>query len=304
MKVNPKIGGLLTALFTSSGSAIELSSIEKATLYFVTPDYRLVAAEMEKDETLEKFVARLSETALPVGNFRVFAVVDLTDDGGSLITPVVNAFDVSVRIGFTISDFVFPTSELSSAVREAFDADKLPVTNVDGALLVWDAASGSYIQSGTKLAFVLPDDILSPSDLESVVLGLLHTDAAVTEATAAATEAAERANEAADAASGIVDDVDGHIDERVSVLAHAEDTLAEGQKALAKRIDGIVSGETLVESLNVRKLDVWGENNLIIVATNAPDRKPDRAGQFWIDKANNAVYKSTGNNGIDDWKTV
>ena len=32
MKVNPKIGGLLTALFTSSGSAIELSSIEKATL--------------------------------------------------------------------------------------------------------------------------------------------------------------------------------------------------------------------------------------------------------------------------------
>ena len=104
MKVNPKIGGLLTALFTSSGSAIELSSIEKATLYFVTPDYRLVAAEMEKDETLEKFVARLSETALPVGNFRVFAVVDLADDGGSLITPVVNAFDVSVRIGFTISD--------------------------------------------------------------------------------------------------------------------------------------------------------------------------------------------------------
>ena len=292
MKVNPKIGGLLTALFTSSGSAIELSSIEKATLYFVTPDYRLVAAEMEKDETLEKFVARLSETALPVGNFRVFAVVDLTDDGGSLITPVVNAFDVSVRIGFTISDFVFPTSELSSAVREAFDADKLPVTNVDGALLVWDAASGSYIQSGTKLAFVLPDDILSPSDLESVVLGLLHTDAA------------ERANEAADAASGIVDDVDGHIDERISVLAHAEDTLAEGQKTLAERIDGIVSGETLVESLNVRKLGVWGENNLIIVATNAPDRKPDRAGQFWIDKANNAVYKSTGNNGIDDWKTV
>ncbi len=304
MKVNPKIGGLLTALFTSSGSAIELSSIEKATLYFVTPDYRLVAAEMEKDETLEKFVARLSETALPVGNFRVFAVVDLTDDGGSLITPVVNAFDVSVRIGFTISDFVFPTSELSSTVREAFDADKLPVTNVDGALLVWDAASGSYIQSGTNLAFVLPDDILSPSDLESVVLGLLHTDAAVTEATAAATEAAERANDAADAASGIVDDVDGHIDERVSVLAHAEDTLAEGQKALAKRIDGIVSGETLVESINVRKLGVWGENNLIIVATNAPDRKTDRAGQFWIDKANNAVYKSTGNNGIDDWKTV
>ena len=304
MKVNPKIGGLLTAVFTSSGSPIGLSSIAKATLYFVTPDYRLVAAEMEKDETLEKFVARLSETALPVGNFRVFAVVDKTGNAGSLITPVVNAFDVSVRIGFTISDFVFPASAITSTVRAAFDADKLPVTNVDGALLVWNAASGSYIQSGTKLEFVLPGDILSPSDLESVVLGLLHTDAAISGATEAATEAAERANEAADAASGIVDDIDGHIDGYVSVLAHADDTLAEGQKTLAKRVDDIASGKELVENLNVRKLGVWGDNNLIIVATNAPDRKPDRAGQFWIDKANNAVYKSTGNNGIDDWKTV
>lgn len=42
----------------------------------------------------------------------------------------------------------------------------------------------------------------------------------------------------------------------------------------------------------------------LLVATSAPDRKTDRDGQFWIDKANNSVYKSTGNNGVDDWKTV
>lgn len=304
MKVSSKIGGLLTAVFSSSGSPLALSAIAKATLYFVTPDFQLIASEMTKDATLGKFVARLSQIALPVGNYRIFAVVDKANNGGSLITPAVDAFDVSIRIGFTIVDFAFPTSSITSTVRGYFDAARLPKTNVDGVVLAWDSTSGQYKQTAAKLEFVLPDDIVSPNDIESVFLGLLHTDAAVTEATTAANEAAERATEAADAASEIVDDVDGHIDERVAVLAHADDTLSEGQKTLAERIDGIVSGETLVESLNVRKLGVWGENNLIIVATNAPDRKPDRAGQFWIDKANNAVYKSTGNTAVSDWGTV
>ena len=305
MKVNSKIGGLLTAVFSSSGSPIALSAIAKATLYFVTPDYQLIAAEMTKDTTLGKFVARLSQIALPIGSYRVFAVVDKTDNGGSLITPAaVDAFDASIRIGFTIVDFAFPASAITSTVRDYFDADKLPKTNVDGVLLAWDSASGQYRQTAAKLEFVLPDDIVSPNDIESVFLGMLHTDAAVTEATDAANAAAESANEAAEAASGIVDDIDGHIDERVSVLAHADDTLKAGQQALAERLDGIVSGKALVESLNVRNLGVWGENNLVVTGSGAPTAKPDRAGQFYIDTTNNAVYKSVGNSAVSDWKTV
>ena len=304
MKVNPKIGGLLTAVFTSDGSPIETSAIEKATLYFVTPDYRMIAVEMTLDEVLDTFIVRLSRTSLPAGILHVFAVVDLEDDGGSLITPAVSGFDVSNHIGFTISAFVFPTSEITSTVRGYFDADKLPITNVDGELLAWDSTSEQYVESGTDLEFVLPDGIVTPNDLESVFLGLLHTDAAVSEATEAANEAAESANEAAAAASGIVDDIDGHIDGYVAVLAHSEDTLREGQKALAERVDNIASGKELVENLNVRNLGVWGDNNLVIVATTAPDRKPDRAGQIWVDTANNAVYKSVANGAVSDWKTV
>ena len=291
MKVSTKIGGLLTAVFSSSGSAIALSAIAKATLYFVTPDYQLIAVEMTKDETLEKFIVRLSQTALPVGNYRVFAVVDKTNNGGSLITPAVDAFDASIRIGFTIVDFTFPTSSITSTVRAYFNADRLPKTDVNGVLFAWDSTSGHYIQTATKLEFVLPENIVSPNDIESVFLGLLHT-------------AAESANEAAEAASGIVDDIDGHIDERVSVLAHADDTLKAGQQEIAKRLDGIVSGKVLVESLNVRKLGVWGNNNLVLTGSGAPTAKPDRAGQFYIDTANDALYKSVGNAAVSDWRTV
>ncbi|MBR0281248.1 MAG: hypothetical protein IJQ81_06615 [Oscillibacter sp.] len=260
---------------------------------------------MTKDTTLGKFVARLSQIVLPIGSYRAFAVVDKTDNGGSLITPAaVDAFDASIRIGFTIVDFTFPTSSITSTVRAYFNADRLPKTDVNGALFAWDSASGHYIQTATKLEFVLPENIVSPNDIESVFLGLLHTDAAVTEATEAANAAAESANEAAEAASGIVDDIDGHIDERVSVLAHADDTLKAGQQALAERLDGIVSGKALVESLNVRDLGVWGNNNLVLTGSGAPTAKPDRAGQFYIDTANDALYKSVGNAAVSDWRTV
>lgn len=304
MKVNPKIGGLLTAVFSSSGSAIALSSIAKATLYFVTPDYQLLAVAMTKDDVLGKFIVRLSETALPVGNYRVFVVVDKTGNGGSLITPAVDAFDVSVRIGFTIADFNFPTSAITSAVRGYFNGGRLPKTDVNGMLYAWNSASGQYNQTGTRLEFVLPGNIVSPNDIESVFLGLLHTDSAVTEATAAANAAAENATEAASAAAGIVDDVDGHIDERVAVLAHADATLEAGQKEIAKLLADIVSGKVLVESLNVRKLGVYGDNNLVVVGSGAPSTKPDRPGQFYIDKTNKAVYKSTGNAEVSDWSLV
>lgn len=88
------------------------------------------------------------------------------------------------------------------------------------------------------------------------------------------------------------------------VLAHADATIEKKLDTLAKLVIGIISGTVLVEKLNVRKLGVWGENNLVIVSNHAPDRKPDRAGQFWIDEVNGAVYKSTGNTAVSDWKTI
>ena len=121
-----------------------------------------------------------------------------------------------------------------------------------------------------------------------------------TEATTAATTAATNATNAATSATNAV----ANMDTVFGVLAHADVTLEEKIATLAELVVGIITGKVLVESLNVRNLGVWGNNNVVIVSDHAPDKKPDRAGQFWIDIVNNAVWKSTGNGAVSDWKSL
>ena len=90
----------------------------------------------------------------------------------------------------------------------------------------------------------------------------------------------------------------------LAVLSHSDATIDKKVDTLANLVIGVISGKVLVEKLNVRNLGVWGSNNLVVVGSGAPSSKPDRAGQFYIDTANNAVYKSTGNSAVSDWKTI
>ena len=122
----------------------------------------------------------------------------------------------------------------------------------------------------------------------------------VTEATTAATGAATNATNAANSANTAV----ANMDTVFGVLAHADATVEKKLETLAELVVGIITGKVIVESLNVRNLGVWGDNNLVVVSNHAPDIKPDRAGQFWIDTVNNAVWKSTGNAAVSDWKTL
>lgn len=122
----------------------------------------------------------------------------------------------------------------------------------------------------------------------------------VTEATTAATGAATNATNAANSANTAV----ANMDTVFGVLAHADATVEKKLETLAELVVGIITGNVIVESLNVRNLGVWGDNNLVVVSNHAPDVKPDRAGQFWIDTVNNAVWKSTGNAAVSDWKTL
>ncbi len=298
MKVNTHIGGLITAVFKSSGEAIELSAIDKAVLYFVTPDFRIVGVEMDPNEDLDKHVAKLSTAGINIrGKYHAFAVVDLEGDNGSLITPAVEVFDLYEDGKFGVIDLEFNTATITSTVRGYFSASKTPKTDAGGKLFAWNSTTNQYDETSTVLTFVPKTNVVTARDPETLVLGILTAYDTAIAAAASATAAAA-------AASQVVEDLDSVLDVPLSTLAHAAATLDEAQKTLAKRIDGIVSGETLVESLNVRKLGVWGDNNLIIVGSDAPSEKPDRAGQFYIDKTNNAVYKSVGNTAVSDWKTV
>ena len=88
----------------------------------------------------------------------------------------------------------------------------------------------------------------------------------------------------------------------LDVLAHSDCTLEEKVAALARLIADICEGRVTLPSLNVKRLGVWGENNLIAAGSGAPLTPPDRSGQIYIDTTNNAQYNSTGNNSVSDWK--
>lgn len=123
--------------------------------------------------------------------------------------------------------------------------------------------------------------------------------AAQTAATAANNAASAATSAAAAATAAVV-----NMDTVLGVLAHADATVEKKLETLAELVIGIISGTVLVEKLNVRNLGVWGDNNLVVVGSGAPTAKPDRAGQIYIDKTNNATYKSTGNSAVSDWKTI
>ena len=93
-------------------------------------------------------------------------------------------------------------------------------------------------------------------------------------------------------------------DEITEVLAHSDCTLEERVTHLEGLLVGVLSGKVLIPELQVKKLGVWGDNNLVVTGEGAPAKAPDRAGQFYVDTKNNAVYHSVGNGAVSDWKNA
>ena len=93
-------------------------------------------------------------------------------------------------------------------------------------------------------------------------------------------------------------------DEISEVLAHSDCTLEARVTHLERLLMEMLSGKVLIPGLQVKKLGVWGDNNLVVTGEGAPTKAPDRAGQFYVDTKNNAVYHSAGNGAVSDWKNA
>lgn len=93
-------------------------------------------------------------------------------------------------------------------------------------------------------------------------------------------------------------------EDKLSLLAHSDCTLEERIAHLEGLLVGVLSGKVLIPELQVKKLGVWGDNNLVVTGEGAPTKAPDRAGQFYIDTAADAVYHSVGNGAVSDWKNA
>lgn len=89
-----------------------------------------------------------------------------------------------------------------------------------------------------------------------------------------------------------------------AVLAASDCSLEARVTTLEQTLAAVLSGAAVIPKLQVRELGVWGSNNLILTGSGAPTKAPDRAGQFYIDTASGAVYKSTGNAAVADWKNL
>ena len=91
-------------------------------------------------------------------------------------------------------------------------------------------------------------------------------------------------------------------DDVINTLAHSDCTLDERVETLEKALISVLSGAVVIPKLQVKELNVWGDNNLAPVGNGAPTKAPDRAGQFYIDKTARTLYFSTGNAAVSDWK--
>lgn len=125
-----------------------------------------------------------------------------------------------------------------------------------------------------------------------------NATAAANVATEKAKNATTAANEGAAAAQGVVESYD----DVINTLAHSDCTLDERVEALEKALIAVLSGAVVIPKLQVKELNVWGDNNLAPVGDGAPTKAPDRAGQFYIDKTARTLYFSTGNEAVSDWK--
>ena len=121
-------------------------------------------------------------------------------------------------------------------------------------------------------------------------------------ATAAANTAAGKANTAANNAAESAQRVVDTYDDVINTLAHSDCTLDERVEALEKALIAVLSGAVVIPKLQIKELNVWGNNSLALVGDSAPTKAPDRAGQFYIDKTARALYFSTGNAAVSDWK--
>lgn len=163
--------------------------------------------------------------------------------------------------------------------------------------LVYDDNLNAYVDTGIEVGYA---NLLSRYDgkFAEIVVPCTEATNAAAAATVAANNAAAAANNAAESAQRVVDTYD----DVINTLAHSDCTLDERVEALEKALIAVLSGAVVIPKLQIKELNVWGNNSLAPVGDGAPTKAPDRAGQFYIDKTARALYFSTGNAAVSDWK--
>ncbi len=202
-----------------------------------------------------------------------------------------NAYvDTGIEVGYAnlLSRYDGKFAEIVVPCTEATNAAALFAATVAAAA---DSAAGSASTATTAAN-------AAAGKANAATTAANNAATAANTATGKANEAATAANNAAESAQRVVDTYD----DVINTLAHSDCTLDERVEALEKALIAVLSGAVVIPKLQIKELNVWGNNSLALVGDGAPTKAPDRAGQFYIDKTARALYFSTGNAAVSDWK--
>lgn len=336
--------GLKVSLVQPSGAAVDLRKVRYIGAVLRLPGGQtMTVSDINFDELTNNVFVRLLPTRelTTEGNYAIVFNVKLSDNTmySTQLVEIINvnadnpAGYIETTIAMSLTVVNFPSNVDVTGCS--------PKISDNNTWLVYDDNLNAYVDTGVSVGYAelttrydgVFASIITPAteatDAANTAAGNANTAAAsatsagayASEKAQAAESAAGNANEKAQAAQTAATAANNaasaatsaaaaataavvNMDTVLGVLAHADATVEKKLETLAKLVIGIISGTVLVEKLNVRNLGVWGDNNLVVVGSGAPTAKPDRAGQIYIDKTNNATYKSTGNSAVSDWKTI
>lgn len=205
-----------------------------------------------------------------------------------------NAYvDTGIEVGYAnlLSRYDGKFAEIVVPCTEATNAAAAATVAANNAAAAANSAAGSASTETTAAN-------TAAGKANAATTAANNAATAANTATGKANEAATAANNAAESAQRVVDTYD----DVINTLAHSDCTLDERVEALEKALIAVLSGAVVIPKLQIKELNVWGNNSLAPVGDGAPTKAPDRAGQFYIDKTARALYFSTGNAAVSDWK--
>lgn len=279
--------GLKVSLVQPSGAAVNLRKVRYIGAVLRLPGGQtMTVSDINFDELTNNVFVRLLPTRelTTEGNYAIVFNVKLSDNTmySTQLVEIINvdadnpAGYIETTIAMSLAVVNFPSNVDVTGCS--------PKVSDNNTWLVYDDNLNAYVDTGVSVGY---------AELTTRYDGVF----------ASIITPANKATDAANTAANAANDAVVNMDTVFGVLAHADVTIEKKLDTLAKLVIGIISGTVLVEKLNVRNLGVWGDNNLVVVGSGTPTAKPDRAGQIYIDKTNNATYKSTGNSAVSDWKT-
>lgn len=176
-----------------------------------------------------------------------------------------NAYvDTGIEVGYAnlLSRYDGKFAEIVVPCTEATNAAAAATVAANNAAAAANSAAGSASTETTAAN-------TAAGKANAATTAANNAATAANTATGKANEAATAANNAAESAQRVVDTYD----DVINTLAHSDCTLDERVEALEKALIAVLSGAVVIPKLQIKELNVWGNNSLAPSAT-AHRRKP------------------------------